>query len=176
MVDVNAKIVDELDVTSECDESVEEEELNDTLNDASVSAFNDLCIADAEPGKMIFKPKIINLFIEVLAYISCAAHNIQLVLKDGLKLDEAMTILIDRVSKDIVSKSKFSSFVAEELLKFRKKFAKRVITRWNSILFMIRCVLKVSNVEFATIRSKMPKKTLKQRSARDKFVNSDTDR
>ncbi len=48
------EIVDELDeITSECDESVEEE-LNDTLNDASDSSFNDLCIADAPPGKMIF--------------------------------------------------------------------------------------------------------------------------
>ncbi len=106
----------------------------------------------------------------------CAAHNIQLVLKDGLQLDEVMTKLIDKVSKEIVSKSKFSSYVAEELLKFRKKFAKRVVTRWNSILFMIRSVLKLTPVEFATIRSKMPKKTTQQKEARDKFNISDTER
>jgi hypothetical protein len=42
------------------------------------------------------------------SYLPCAAHNIQLFLKDGLKMDAAYTALIKKVAKNIVSKSKFS--------------------------------------------------------------------
>ncbi len=54
------------------------------------------------------------------------------------------TKLIDRLSKDVVSKSKFSSVIAESLREFDKKFCKKNITRWNSTLFFCRS----NNVEF----------------------------
>jgi hypothetical protein len=72
----------------------------------------------------------------------CLAHNIQLVIKDGMKLDDESNKLLDHVSKKIVNKSKSSSIIAAELRKFDKKLNKKNITRWNSILFMVRSVLK----------------------------------
>lgn len=56
--------------------------------------------------------------IRLSAYVPCAAHNIQLVLKDALKLSEEYTELISKVSKNIVSKAQFSSVIAEELRNF----------------------------------------------------------
>jgi hypothetical protein len=46
----------------------------------------------------------------------CCAHNIQLVIKDGFKLSEEYNKLIDKVSKNIVTKSKYCIAVAEETL------------------------------------------------------------
>jgi hypothetical protein len=73
-----------------------------------------------------------------MAYLPCAAHNLQLVIKDGLKLDEAYTKLVKHVAEDIVNKSKYSTVIAEDLREFDLKFAKRNATRWNSILMMIK--------------------------------------
>ena len=99
----------------------------------------------------------------------CAAHNVQLVIKDGLKLNDEYNNLINRVSKDIVSKSKFSTIIAEELRTFNKKLSKKNITRWNSILFMIRSVLKLTPVEFASIKSKLPTTTKAQKETKKNF-------
>ena len=115
------------------------------------------------------------MFLE-LSYIPCAAHNIQLVIKDGLTLDETYTKLIDRVSTDIVSKSKCSTTIAEELREFNKKLCKKNLTRWNSTLFMIRSVLNLSPAEFSSIRNKLPTKTDKQRTSKKNFSISGTDR
>jgi hypothetical protein len=49
------------------------------------------------------------------SYVPCCAHNSQLLLKDGLKLEEAYYNLIKRISKDIVSKPKVSLLIAEQL-------------------------------------------------------------
>ena len=62
-----------------------------------------------------------------LAYEPCAAHNIQLVLKDGFQAVPELNDLIVKLSKNIVSKSKFSALIAEELRNFVKKFSKRVV-------------------------------------------------
>ena len=75
-----------------------------------------------------------------------------------------------------MSKSKVSTLIAEELQKFNKKFCKRVVTRWNSILFMIRSVVNVTDAEFKAIRHNMPKKTALQISTRDKFKLDETER
>lgn len=77
------------------------------------------------------------------AYIPCAAHNIKLVVKDGLKLDVDYTALIKRISW-IVSKARNTCTIAEELRNLNKFVNKCVVTRWNSILFMIRSVLKIT--------------------------------
>lgn len=104
-----------------------------------------------------------------LAYEPCSAHNIQLVLKDGFEDRPFLDDLIKRLSKNIVSRSKFSALIAEELRNFGKKFAKRAVTRWNSILFTARSLLKVTPAEYANLKKKMPTKTKKQRKAKSEF-------
>ena len=104
-----------------------------------------------------------------MAYIPCLAHNIQLVVQDGLKLSESYTKLINRVSHDIVSKSKFSHVIAEELRKINKKLNKKNLTRWNSVLFMIRSVLRLKPEELKLISDQMPNKTETQRQAKKNF-------
>ena len=99
----------------------------------------------------------------------CLAHNIQLVIKDGLNLSEDYNELIKHVSSDIVSKSKSSSFIAAELRKFNKKLKKKNITRWNSILFMVRSVLKLSPEQMKVVRSQMPSRTIAEREVKNKF-------
>ena len=58
--------------------------------------------------------------IRLNAYIPCAAHNIQLVLEDALNLSDQYTQLISKISKNIVSKSQYSSIIAEEMRTFGK--------------------------------------------------------
>jgi hypothetical protein len=41
---------------------------------------------------------------KMLAYFPCAAHNLQLVIKDGLKLSDDYEVIIKRISHDIVAK------------------------------------------------------------------------
>ena len=103
------------------------------------------------------------------AYEPCSAHNIQLVLKDGFEEVSFLNDLIKKVSKNIVSKSKFCALIAEELRLFNKKFAKRVVTRWNSILMMARSIVNVSPEQFKKIRDKLPTSTKKQRDAKKAF-------
>ena len=57
-------------------------------------------------------------------------------LKDGIQLDEEYTKLIKKVSKDIVSKTKISNIIAEEIRNLEKVLLTYVITRWNSILYL----------------------------------------
>jgi hypothetical protein len=45
----------------------------------------------------------------------CAAHNIQSVIKDGLKFNVDYIHLIEKVSKNIVTKSKCVTAIAEKL-------------------------------------------------------------
>ena len=77
-----------------------------------------------------------------LAYMPCSANNIQLVIKDGLKLHKEYEQVKKHVSVDIVNKSKQSLVIAEELRKLDLKLNKKNVTRWNSILYMIRSALK----------------------------------
>ena len=111
-----------------------------------------------------------------MAYVPCAAHNIQLVIQDGMNLNIEFTSLINRISKDIVCRTKNSMIVAEELRAFNKKLCKKNLTRWNSILFMIRSVLKVTPAEYIIIRSKMPYKTQAQKLAKKNFVITEKER
>ena len=83
-----------------------------------------------------------------LAYEPCAAHNIQLVLKDAFLAVPDLNDLIIRLSKNIVSKSKFSALIAEELRNFGKRFSKRAVTRWNSILFTARSLIGVTSEQY----------------------------
>lgn len=106
---------------------------------------------------------------QVLSYLPCGAHNIQLVVKDGLKLDDNYSKLLTKVSSDIVSRSKVSHLIAEEVRRLDKSLYKAVVTRWNSILFMIRSVLKLTATDFASIRKEMSTKTARQKEIKKNF-------
>jgi len=108
--------------------------------------------------------------------LPCLAHNLQLVIKDGLNLDKDFEKLINHVSSNIVSKSKQSSIIAAELRKLNKKLNKKNITRWNSILFMVRSVLKISTEQLNSIRNSMPSRNKKELEAKNKFKLSDKER
>ena len=141
--------------------STEEDEVDTTLDDA-----NDF---DEDDGKTM--EELINDYIDMrqfLAYLPCCAHNIQLVLKDGFKLDKTYEDLLKKVSL-IVSKSKQSSIIAELLRDLDKFLHKNVLTRWNSILFLIRSILKISPTEFTQIRNNLPTSTKKQKETKRMF-------
>ena len=94
--------------------------------------------SDIENEKEKEPVDLIDLKLTFKSYVPCCAHNSQLLLKDGLKLDEAYSNLIKRISKDIVSKPKVSLLIAEQLRNLEKTLKTYVITRWNPILFMIK--------------------------------------
>ena len=91
-------------------------------------------------------------------------------------MSEDYTTLINRVSKDIVSKSKSSHVIAEELRFLNKKLNTKNLTRWNSILFMIRSVLKLSPDEIQQIKYKMPNVTAEDKEKRRRFDLSHNER
>ena len=91
-------------------------------------------------------------------------------------LSDKFTKLIQRVSRKIVSKSKMSHLVAEELSKIKVKFNKKNETRWNSILFMIDSVLKVTPIQMKDIQDKMLDKTREQRRVKKFFYIKQNER
>lgn len=50
------------------------------------------------------------------------------------------------------------------------------MTRWNSILFMVRSVLKLTPTEYKTIRDQLPKTTTKQKRVAKNFDINATER
>ncbi|RNA28341.1 zinc finger BED domain-containing 4-like, partial [Brachionus plicatilis] len=153
---------DELSQSIESDEEIDDDNLTDLdAADIDLDDFDTSFINSAKAG---------------LAFLPCAAHNIQLVIKHGLVLDEQYTKLIQNISRDIVSKSKVSTLIAEEVRKLELSLHKSVITRWNSILFMILSVLKLTEKDFKTIRGAMRNKTAKQKEIKRKFCLSDLER
>ena len=102
------------------DQVLEElEDLTDELSDDNLEEDADATVLDAD---LVEYPDYdTNLVEDVLVYTPCAAHNIQLVVKDGLKLDNNYIELINKISKDIVAKSKISLTLAEELRKLDKR-------------------------------------------------------
>ena len=103
------------------------------------------------------------------AYLPCCAHNFQLVLKDGFKLDKVYDNLLKRIAK-IVSKSKKSSIIADELRNLDKFLCKSIPTRWNSILFLIRSILKLSSSDLTQIRNNLPTNTKNKKKQKNCFV------
>jgi hypothetical protein len=79
------------------------------------------------------------------------------VIKDGLQLSEKYERLISKVSK-LVTKCRKSTVLADELRAFSKKVHQKNVTRWNSILFMIRSVIKLRPEEVKAIMNLLPKK------------------
>lgn len=163
MEDILEDDLDECDDTDEIEESFDDSEFNQSNKTANDEDLN--ISSESE-----------DVIVDKLAYLPCAAHNIQLVLKDGFEKVPEFDALIKKISRDIVNRSKFSILIAKELRKFDKKFSKRVVTRWNSVLFTARSVLKVTNHEYREIQKKMPKKSTRQQEARKKFELTVSDR
>ena len=124
------------------DEDDETEEITDTISicESTESEFDDLiesnkqATSQLESDKLSFDEKLVCVFIENFnrkivrfihfislfkAFIPCAAHSLQNVIKDGLNFSTDYLKLIKKVSKKIVSKSKFSHLIAEELRGFK---------------------------------------------------------
>ena len=69
-----------------------------------------------------------------------------------------------------------SHLVAEELSNIKVKFNKKNETRWNSILFMIDSVLKVTPIQLKDIQDKMLDKTREQRRVKKFFYIKQNER
>ena len=110
------------------------------------------------------------------AYIPCAAHNIQLVLEDAFKGSSELTDLINKISKNVVKRSKYSHLLAEELRNFNVKFAKKNVTRWNSTLHMCQSVIRLSPQDYKQVRSKLLMQKSAKRDQITKFDISTTER
>ncbi len=160
--------LDLIDYTEDSDEDFNNSD--QTLDDADLD-FLDKQINDIEEQE---KDRDLNNDPD-FAYLPCAAHNIQLVVKDGLHLDDNYTKLIKKVAW-IVGKSKNCTGVAEELRRLNKFVAKCVVTRWNSILFMIRSVLKITPEEWTLVRGRLNRKTYKAEQKYKKFLITEQER
>ena len=106
----------------------------------------------------------------------CVAHNFQLIINDGLKLSLEYEALIEKVSKNIVTKSKCCVAIAEELRALHIQLCKKNLTRWNSTLFMIRSVLKLTPTDFQNIKAQLPTKTAAQLEVKNNFGISKKER
>jgi len=73
--------------------------------------------------------------------ISCFAHTLQLVIKDGFKNAEAVTRVLEKMAR-LVKHVRHSS-IASDLFEGDLKLQMSNVTRWNSQLTMIRSVLRV---------------------------------
>lgn len=150
------QVLDDLEAEAEYEETDEadiSDELNDTNDDADEEALLDDSTNFENEDHYANEP--------------CACHNIQLVLKDAFKECPEFENLIKKVSKNIVSKSKFSTLIAEELRVIGKKFAKRVVTRFNSILFTARSVIAILSIK--ELREKCLIKVKSKRMQRTRF-------
>ena len=69
---------------------------------------------------------------------------LQNVIKKAFKLNDTYKIVLNNVKIKIIWKSKFSHIIAEGLVTLKFKICKKNATRWNSVLFMVRSVLKAT--------------------------------
>jgi hypothetical protein len=81
--------------------------------------------------------------------LRCHAHELQLAIKDGLKLEE-VDALINKVSK-IVRNSRHSTSLMDQLRELGKNLRAKNATRWNSIYLMIKSFLKLTMEEIKAL-------------------------
>ena len=70
----------------------------------------------------------------------------------------------------MVAKSKQSSIIAEEIRNLGKFLCKSIPTRRNSILFLIRSILKLGSVDLSQIINYLPIKTKNKEKLKNCFV------
>ena len=91
------ELLEEEDQYEDTDElDIQDEELDDTIGDAE-SLNEEEGEDDEEEQKYAYEP--------------CACHNIQLVLKDGFAQVPGFELLIKKITKNIVNRSKFSALI-----------------------------------------------------------------
>jgi hypothetical protein len=119
-----------------------------------------------------------NVVTPSLSYVPCAAHHIQLVVRDALEpTDEATKKLLapfhELVKKcaQIVKMSKQSSLIAAALAEYEKKLQKANATRWNATKMMTVSVdgLLSDKEAWNAARNALPQKTAKQKEAYKQF-------
>ncbi|CAC5410168.1 unnamed protein product [Mytilus coruscus] len=82
----------------------------------------------------------------------CYAHPLQLVIKDGLKdCTSHMCTVIAKTSKIVNFVRR--SIHASEMLESENKLQAANVTRWNSQLTMIKCILKISEEKLNKVNS-----------------------
>ena len=82
--------------------------------------------------------------------LSCAAHTLQLVIKDGLKVSKKISETISKIST-LINSIRKSCPAMEELEKKEIGLKTSNATRWNSQLTMIRSIIDGINKSEASI-------------------------
>ncbi len=89
-----------------------------------------------------------------LAYLACVCHILQLAINDAFKLIKYFFNLVKKISH-FISKCRVSTIIKNELIEMKKTLLKNVVTRWNSIYFMVRSYNKITANEIKTLISKI---------------------
>lgn len=82
--------------------------------------------------------------------ISCFAHTIQLVVKDGLQETKTMLTALEKVSS-IAKHAHTSTKFAEKLDLMKASIPRAVITRWNSQFMCVERILAIPSIELNDI-------------------------
>jgi hypothetical protein len=115
--------------------SDDDEVLDLDINNIEEGATDDILRAETEDNEE-------NVVVSGIHGLSCLAHTLQLIVKDGLKIAEVQSLLAK--CRAVVRKVRMSSVATEKLLqKCKKMLINDVPTRWNSTFLMIQRLLQV---------------------------------
>jgi hypothetical protein len=95
--------------------------------------------------------------------VGCAAHNLQLAFKYVLVLETEIECILYTVSK-LVTLSKTSNLVADDLKDLHVTLRKDFVVRWNSTYIMLKSYSKLTQMQ---IKSLLTHKSTKAKNASD---------
>ena len=113
-----------------------EEEYDDNLEDESDDDSEEEGRENVETLE-----ELEDFYSELNQHVSCFAHVLQLVIKDGFKQAASINKVLNKASS-IVSHVR-KSIVSSEILESEKRLKAANVTRWNSQLKMIRSILRI---------------------------------
>lgn len=161
-------LIDKLDL---CDNDAESESNEDRTNSSQIFLnMSDSLDESSSIDELITHPKNLStnqreeadddfenddLDEDKLAYLPCAAHNLQLVIKDALKKINTFDKVISIVSR-FIKKCRKSTTIADEFRNMKKSLLQKNVTRWNSVFFMVRSFNKLSVEEYKRLLSLVP--------------------
>ena len=185
------KAFSELELLDNQYETCNEEESDDSITDSNSSLSSNSDYSTSEPIRVISVDK--NNKIQQLDKVTeadldrlaneiqkvnsverygCAGHNIQLAVNDALK-DKDLECIIKKVSK-LISKSKKSNLLSDELRNINKFLHKNNKTRCNSTYTMISSYLKLTQADIIKLLSFQSEK--KNAANRKKLILSNYER